>query len=253
MMRVSGYDQFYREKILRGVHDRIKQVEIEILKGRRPRYRNREQIKEGHLVEKGRYNNTWFLKGGGEYTSVLVVQPTPNGELAKNIREKIGGIRAPDGGKTKVVELGGDVLTKGLFKGDPFRKSGCPFDRTCGIDKKGNCMQQKAIYELRCKICMEIKEEAERNGNRGEIIIATYRGQSGCSCHKRCLEHMDAIRRGDGSSGMAQHIREAHTGIDMTRQDLVEMSIIQHRPKNMERGIAEAVLIEQSEKEMLEA
>ena len=178
--------------------------------------------------------------------------PPLGGGLAKRMRETIGGIRAPDGGKTKVVEVGGESLTKGLFKADPFRRKGCPFDRTCGIGGRGSCTQQKAVYELKCKICMDLKElEGEngiREGERG-VAIATYRGQSGCSSHKRCIEHIDAIRRGDRCSGMGEHIREAHPEVDMTRQDLIEMSILQHRPKNMERGIAEAILIEELEQD----
>ena len=58
---------------------------------------------------------------------------------------------------------------------------------------------------------------------------------------------MDAIRRGDRSSGMGLHIREAHPEVDTDRQDIIEMTILQHRPKNMERGIAEAILIEEME------
>ena len=43
----------------------LKGIEVEILGGKRQRYRNREQIKGGHMAAMGRYNNTWFLKGGG--------------------------------------------------------------------------------------------------------------------------------------------------------------------------------------------
>ena len=70
MMRLSGYDQFYREKVIRGVFERVKTIEIDILKGKRQRYRNRQQIKAGHIAEMGRFTNTWFLKGGGVNTQV---------------------------------------------------------------------------------------------------------------------------------------------------------------------------------------
>ena len=241
MMRLSGYDEFYRMRILRGVHDRVKTIELEILKGTRERYRNRTQIKMGHLASMGRYNNTWFLKGGGGYTSVINVQPTPKGQLAKGVREAIGDIRAPDGGKTKVVEVGGDHLSMGLFKADPYKTKGCPFDRTCSIAKKQVCTQQKVVYQLKCLVCMD------ENGQGGKVAV--YRGQSGCSGHKRCLEHMDAIRRGDGSSGMGAHIREAHPNINPAMPNIIEMSIVEQRHKNMERGIAEAIHIEQIEKD----
>ena len=239
MMRLSGYDQYYRAKILMGIHDRVKKVEVEILRGKRCRYRNREQIKGGHIASMGRYDNTWFLKGGGGYTSTLAVQPTPGGELAKRMRDNIGRIRAPDGGVTKVIEVGGDRLSKGLFRADPFKKKGCPFDKTCAISKKQTCTQNKAIYQLKCLLCTEENREA----------VAVYRGQSGCSIHKRCIEHIEAIRRGDAASGMGCHIREAHPEADLTGNSFIELTLVQQRDKNLERGIAEAVLIEEIEKD----
>ena len=65
--------------------------------------------------------------------------------------------------------------------------------------------------------------------------------------HKRCLEHMEAIRRGDVNSGMAMHIKEAHPDTDLEAGSMIEMTLVQQRQKNMERGIAEAVLIEEIE------
>ena len=85
-------------------------------------------------------------------------------------------------------------------------------------------------------------------GQNAKPPIAVYRGQSGHSSHKRCLEHMDSIRRGDNSSGMGAHMSEAHPGIDLADpKEVIEMTIIDHRAKNMERGIAEAILIGKTE------
>ena len=67
--------------------------------------------------------------------------------------------------------------------------------------------------------------------------------------HKRCIEHMEAIKRGDGSSGMSMHMKEAHPGIDLRTVEAIEMTLVQQRHKNMERGIAEAVLMECIEKD----
>ena len=79
MMRISGYDRHFRKAIIEGVYERVKAIEVAILRGERCRYRNRLQITEMHRASKGRYLNTWFMRGGGEYTSVLNVQPTPGG------------------------------------------------------------------------------------------------------------------------------------------------------------------------------
>ena len=88
------------------------------------------------------------------------------------MREGIGNKKAPDGGVTKVVEMGGESISKGLFKTDPFRAKGCPFPTKCAIgDKGGTCTLQRVIYELECQYCKE--------GGGGGTQIATYRGQSG--------------------------------------------------------------------------
>ena len=47
---------------------------------------------------------------------------------------------------------------------------------------------------------------------------------------------------------MGAHIRELHPHADISNpQDIIEMRILDQRNKNMERGITEAVLIEEIE------
>ena len=152
MMRVSGYDEAYRKDIIMGVHKRVLEMEILIHKGQKERYRNREQINYCHKISKGRYVDTWFLKGGN-HTSVLNIQPTPGGKLAKMLRDGIGYHKAPDGGTTKIVEVGGEPISKGLFKADPFKGKGCPFPAKCAVNEKGGCNRQRVIYELKCLLC----------------------------------------------------------------------------------------------------
>ena len=55
----------------------------------------------------------------GTTTSVLKVQPTPGGLLAKCVRNKIGKLKAPGGGTTKVVEGAGRGIMAGLRQPDP--------------------------------------------------------------------------------------------------------------------------------------
>ena len=82
-----------------------------------------------------------------------------------------------------------------MFKGDPFKQKGCPYDRKCAVGNKAVCTQQRTIYQLVCLICKEEGGEDRRDGNR-RPQMAVYRGQSGHTSHKRCLEHLDSIRRG---------------------------------------------------------
>ena len=58
MMRVSGYDEAYRQEIIEGVLNRIEVVEGDIRAGRRVRYRDTQAIRREKLARQGLYNNT---------------------------------------------------------------------------------------------------------------------------------------------------------------------------------------------------
>ena len=82
------------------------------------------------------------------------------------------------------------------------------------------------------------------------LTPTVYRGQTGCSGHKRCREQIDVIRRGSDSSGMAQHLHQHHPGEVANADDhasLIAMKILDVRSKNLERGILEALRIEEAE------
>ena len=73
-----------------------------------------------------------------------------------------------------------------------------------------------------------------------------YRGQTGCSIHKRNLEHLGAIRRGDTSHGLASHFLSIHPGV-APEDRLVEARIKDNRALNMDRGVMEALRIKEIE------
>ena len=59
----------------------------------------------------------WFLRG--QYTSVLKVQATPGGSLLRATRDKVGELKALDGGLVKVMEAARASITAGLKNPDP--------------------------------------------------------------------------------------------------------------------------------------
>ena len=69
----------------------------------------------------------------GNYTSVLKVQAAPNGALAAAVRRKIGGMTAPDGGRTMVMEAAGMPITAGMRNPDPGLQKGCPHQNQCPV------------------------------------------------------------------------------------------------------------------------
>ena len=100
-LRVSGYGHPIRQDILEGILLRDKQLRESVSL----RYRIREEIEQQKAGKDDRFINTWFLRG--TTTSVLKVQPTPGGLLARRVRDKLKGVTAPDGGTTLVVEGAG--------------------------------------------------------------------------------------------------------------------------------------------------
>ena len=104
-LRISGYFAPYRYNILKGILNRIRQIEDEVKNGNRDRYRSRKQILDHKKQSIGNFPNTWFLKD--DVTNILKVPCTPGSKLVNSIRGKCGQTRGPDGGRTKFVELGG--------------------------------------------------------------------------------------------------------------------------------------------------
>ena len=107
-MRRSEYGPGVRQDILIGALKRDKELRAPGVS----RNRDKAAILQGKENSKLRFKNTWFLKGN--YTSVLKVQATTNGVLAAAIRRKVGGLTAPDGGGTMVIEAAGMPITAGM-------------------------------------------------------------------------------------------------------------------------------------------
>ena len=99
----------------------------------------------------------------------------------------------------------------------------------------------RVTYEIECLIC----KEAENNG----IQRAVYRGQTGCTLHKRLLEHEDDLRRGHANYGISKHFQNDHPDIDPMGNGLIKAKVLSCKVFNMERCIDEALHIEQIELE----
>ena len=218
-------------------------------------YRSRDQIINQKRSKMGNYSNTWFLRG--ENTSVLNTMATPSGDLVRKLREGLRHHKAPDRGSTLVVEMGGISVTSGLFKADPIGSKACPWVQQCPIIEGHSCTQSRVVYELECALCPGRLEGyvPEGGGREGEghdnlLLPNIYRGQTGCSGHRRALQHLEAIARGAETSGMAEHMKRAHPGAAATPGlSLLRMRVLGSKARNMERSILEAYKIEELEKE----
>ena len=55
--------------------------------------------------------------------------------------ETLKDVRAPDNGKTLVIERGGKPVFSGLEKRDPFQTEGCKYRMGCLVSEGVNCTE----------------------------------------------------------------------------------------------------------------
>ena len=131
------------------------------------------------------------------HTAVFAVQATPKSTFADSLRKALVNSTAPDGGKTLVVEKGGRSIIAGLKNPDPYRILGCQYQEQCMIDSRQSCCQSGIVFSLTCTTCR-----------------AAYTRTSGLTAHKRGMEHLAAVRRGDTSCAMGKHYTLKHPDWD---------------------------------------
>ena len=185
-MRRGGYGPLIRQDIISGALKRDRD-----LRATGNRHRTRQEILAAKEASELKYINTWFLRGST--TAVIKVQATPGSILALKVKEKLKGITAPDGGTTLTVEATGKSILAGLRAPDPLRKPGCPHSDQCLINPEQSCGATRVIYKVACSLCP-----------------AYYLGTTGHSCHKRSLEHQEAIRTSNTKNAMAKHFATKH-------------------------------------------
>ena len=225
-LRLSGYGVPVRRDILRGAL--LRNEEMERLFGNgRPRYRDREAIREQKALKRDCHVDTWFLRG--DHTTTLNVQATKDGALAQRLRDKLRSVRVPDGGKTLVQERAGRSITAGLKVADPYAAPGCPYSQKCPVEEEGRCGASRITYQLTCTRCQ-----------------SAYVGTSGCTLHKRASEHLEGFRGTGMRNAMARHYMVEHPEVDRATDPTPFTAKVVGRgaiKSNLERYITEAVLI----------
>ena len=103
----------------------------------------------------GKFPNTWFLKGGARNT--LKVIPTPGSLLKDALQKKLNQEEPLVDGKTKVIELGGDLITKGFGGTQNFGGRGSCFmshdDNPCLTESETDCRVSRSVYMIECQNC----------------------------------------------------------------------------------------------------
>ena len=144
------------------------------------------------------------MKGGTR--QVLNVPITPDSTLARDIKKRLGNLKGPDHGCTKVVEKAGRRITSGIQKDDPFPNVSCMFDETCLAG--ASCSKVCCCYEISCDSCAPepLRPRQPATTPTAGSRRSRYVGQTGTTLHRRQKSH---VQKKDNI--MDRHSREFHS------------------------------------------
>ena len=132
-LKISGYDHKFRHTLLKGILAKQLDIDSKVRDGQKSMYRSRDQILVMKAEKLGKHPETWFLRGTHQNTFKCPI--TPGGKLAEFLRSKLENELWAEGGTTRCVELGGDLVTRGLSGAVTSTGSqGCSFPVKCNID-----------------------------------------------------------------------------------------------------------------------
>ena len=111
---------------------------------------------------------------GPEYKSVLFVEQTPDGELARRLREVLQRLSPVMGFAVKVVERNGRTLQSKFQQSSLWEGAHCGRDKciTCnqGSEKVEQCTRKSLLYENICGACNpDAGSKEEVKGSNGDI------------------------------------------------------------------------------------
>ena len=148
--------------------------------------------------------------------TVLFVEHTPGGELAKRLRDQLSRLEGLMGFKIKVVERTGTAL-KDLFSlSDVWNGGTCSREdcTTCrqGCEEIPDCTRRSIIYESICKKCIPdaIKPGPVETPKTKTPCI--YVGESSRSMYERAGEHWKAYKQRKPDSHIWKHHLVHHNG-----------------------------------------
>ena len=219
-MQYSGYNEEQRGRVYNAAKKKFSQIVKDDKDGKIPMYRSKMWQRERRQNEKGKKKNNWFDKD--RYDTVMFVEATPSGGLAKKINDVI----KKTGLSIKVVERSGTAIKTQLSKSNPFNKTPCGNGCTlCNTTGPGVCKTRDVVYNITCVGCGE-----------------SYIGETSRSLGTRYDEHCRTK-----SSAIYEHSIEKHEGI---QQDL-DVRILAKCPSDpMLRQVTEAVFIAQRNPEI---
>ena len=178
-------------------------------------------------------------------SSVLFIDRTEGGILAKRLKEKERELNKVSKKKVKIVEKNGDQIGQILTSSNPWGEERC--DRkeclSCKTSKldRGVCRDRNLVYETVCKLCK----------TEGETV--SYIGETSRSLFERQREHArDCLSSNtETKSHLRDHWTECHLNENQNKQletiqditEVHEVKILEKYQTSLERQIGEAIHI----------
>ena len=165
-------------------------------------------------------------------TTVLFVEQTPGGELARRLRQLEQRLSEVTGWRVKIVERGGTTIKQVLPNTNPWAGAVCG-KSDCVPCRSNNpvrdCSKRGILYQNKCLTCSE-------EGNTNKVYI----GESSRSLYERAAEHHRDFKGKKEDSHMHKHCELEHEG----REDIIfQFSILGTYRDALSRQIAEAVSV----------
>ena len=192
--------------------------------------------------------------------AVMFVPYTPNGKLAKLLRENEEKLSELTSTKLKIVERTGTKLQDILTKSNPWQGTDCT-RKNCllchtktrtGKLQSQECSKRNIVYETTCATCeararQEIEEsdlgEKEKIEKIKSMKLFKYVGESNRSSYERGWEHLNDLATLNPRSHMLKHVLTHHPNEDMFSVEL-GMSVRKFCKSSFERQILESVTIQ---------
>ena len=141
--------------------------------------------------------------------TVLFVEQTRDGKLAKMVREVLTRLEPMMGFRVKVVERAGSCLKNILPNTNPWAGQHCTRADciTCNqvAEEKPDCFKRNLVYE---NICTQCNPSALSKGELKTInpeVPSVYVGETSRSIQERAKEHWDSFRSMDKDSHIFKH------------------------------------------------
>ena len=224
MLWISRYTQKETYNFIKGATFRHSQMREEVENGvRQSMFRKKEEILRAKEAKGGHTASTWFLKG--EVVSTISCQATPGSLLVNKLQQKLG--TTSEGKKRIVLEEGGEPVTIGLKRKNPFSTNGCKFgDNQCIVSPSSDCSAMGATYIIRCLSCKQTVDPTLKENPKlpGQVRSAHYIGMTACSIHNRMDAHRNGHQQKKERNPLHRHDCESHNGeIQSYQTELVQM------------------------------